>query len=177
MANKPRYEKSLIGQLFTGDGKEAHAKTKSPMISRAKTNSQADSKGDTKLNTQLEVRQPETRTKTPEPAAANTLPPERQSRTAQDSGQDLSERVSPAPTIIASTSPSRSQSPRTSKSSLLPGLPNLTSKKGGKRIKIDLRKGNCSSSAIYHISGNQIYWVVASFLYFLALNMSMYSSS
>lgn len=167
MANKPRYEKSLIGQLFTGDSKEAHAKTKSPMMSRAKTNSQADSEGDTKLNTQLEVRQPETRTRTPEPGAASTPPPERQGRTAQDSGKDLPERVSPAPpTIRASTSPSRSQSPRTTKSPL---LPNLTSKKGGKRIKIDLRKGNCSSSAIYYTSGNQIYWVVASFFIFLSI--------
>uniref|UniRef100_A0A3B4XJV2 Partitioning defective 3 homolog B-like n=1 Tax=Seriola lalandi dorsalis TaxID=1841481 RepID=A0A3B4XJV2_SERLL len=116
VANKLRYEKSLIGHLFTGDGKDSSsAKAKSPMVV---------------------LRRPDTRAKTPEPAAVNTPSAEIQS------GHGSLERVSPAPPARgASSSPTRSQSPLASRSPALPGLANLTSKKGGKRIKIDLKKG------------------------------------
>lgn len=137
-SNKPRYEKSLIGQLFTSDGKDAPGKTKSPMTARAKTNFQ-----DSKLNVKLEARRPDLRARTPEPeprAAAHTPPAELQS------GRDSLERASPAPPArAASISPTprtRSQSPLASKSPVLPGLPTLTSRRAGKRIKIDLKKGN-----------------------------------
>ncbi|XP_023249094.1 partitioning defective 3 homolog B-like isoform X1 [Seriola lalandi dorsalis] len=137
VANKLRYEKSLIGHLFTGDGKDSSsAKAKSPMVVRAKADSQPEPRPDSKLNTKLEVRRPDTRAKTPEPAAVNTPSAEIQS------GHGSLERVSPAPPARgASSSPTRSQSPLASRSPALPGLANLTSKKGGKRIKIDLKKG------------------------------------
>lgn len=138
MANKPRYEKSLIGQLFTGDGKESTAKTKSPMVVRAK----ADPQPEPKASAKPELRRPDARTKTPEPARVNTPPAELQPV------HGSLERVSPAPHArAASSSPTpgtRSQSPLRSRSPgppSLPSLPNLTSKKGGKRIKIDLKKG------------------------------------
>lgn len=143
VANRTRYEKGLIGQLFSGDGKDLAAKTKSPMLVRAKANPQPEPKGD-KLNTKLEVRQPDVRSKTPEPDATIPSP-------ALQSGQDSQERVSPTtpapPTRTTSTSPTpkgRSQSPLAAQSPIIPGLPNLTNKRGGKRIKIDLKKGNSS---------------------------------
>ncbi|XP_028255890.1 partitioning defective 3 homolog B-like isoform X2 [Parambassis ranga] len=134
-ANKPRYEKSLIGQLFTGDSKESTAKTKSPMMARAKIDSQPQPK----LNSNSEVRQPDTRARTPEPAAENMASIELHAR------RGSLERFSPTPQgRDASSSPTprtRSQSPLASKGPVLPGLATLTSKKGGKRIKIDLKKG------------------------------------
>ncbi|XP_059184214.1 par-3 family cell polarity regulator beta a [Centropristis striata] len=134
LANKPRYEKSLIGQLFTGDGKDIPAQVKSPILIRAK----ADSQPEPKANTKLEVRRPDPRAKTPEPAAVNPSPAELQP------GHGSLERVSPAlPGRAASSSPTprnRSQSPLDSRSPV-PGLGNLTNRKGGKKIKIDLKKG------------------------------------
>ncbi|XP_030266169.1 par-3 family cell polarity regulator beta a isoform X1 [Sparus aurata] len=136
MANKPRYEKSLIGQLFTGDGKESPVKGKSPMVVRAKNDLQPEPKQDTKLNT----KRADTRAKTPETFVANTPPP-----AELQPGHGSLERVSPAPAAgAARSSPTPrtgSQSPLASKSPVLPGLANLTGKKGGKRIKIDLKKG------------------------------------
>ncbi|KAE8278467.1 Partitioning defective 3-like protein B [Larimichthys crocea] len=140
VSNKPRYEKSLIGQLFTGDGKDSPAVAKSPLILRAKTDPQPEPKQDTKLNTKLEVRRQDPRAKTPEPAVINTPPP-----SELQPGHDSLERVSPAPPArAASASPTprtRSQSPPASKNPVLPGLASLTSKKGGKKMKIDLKKG------------------------------------
>lgn len=143
VGNKTRYEKGLIGQLFTGDGKDLSNKTKSPVLVRAKANPQPESKGD-KLNTKLEVRQPDVPSKTPEPDA--TIPPP-----ALQSGQDSQERVSPTapapPTRTTSSSltpKGRSQSPLVATSPIIPGLPNLANKSGGQRIKIDLKKGICS---------------------------------
>ena len=139
VASKVQYEKSLIGHLFTGDVKDSSAKAKSPMVVRAKTSSQPEPR----LNTRLEVGRTEMRVKTPEPVALNTPPVDLQS------GQAL-ERVSPAPpTRAASASPTsrnRSQSPQASKSPGVPGLANLTGKKGGKRINIELRKGMYAKS-------------------------------
>lgn len=150
VANKQRYEKSLIGQLFAIDGKDLSAKTKSPMLLRAKANPQPEPKGD-KVNTELEVRQPDMRSKTPEPDSS--IPPP-----ALQSGQDSQESVSPTapapapPTRTTSTSPTpkpRSQSPLAPKSPIT-GLPNLNSKRGGKRIKIDLQKGSCSQGRFFY---------------------------
>ncbi|KAM9836036.1 par-3 family cell polarity regulator beta a [Aulostomus maculatus] len=128
-ANKPRYEKSLIGQLFSGDDKDFTTKAKSPMVVRGKFDPQPEPK--------LEVRRQDMGTKTPEPAPA--LPVETHSR------HSSLERGSPTPPArTASSSPTprtHSQSPLASKNAALPSLANLTSKKGGKKIKIDLKKG------------------------------------
>ncbi|KAK1876792.1 hypothetical protein KUDE01_002113, partial [Dissostichus eleginoides] len=136
LANKPRYEKSLIGQLFTGDAKDAPAKLKSPILLRAKTDSQPAPKRDAKPNTNLGVRRADPRTRTPEPHVAN--PP-----AELRPGPGSLERGSPSPSSRAeSSSPprTRSQSPQSSRSPL-PGLGNLTGRKGGKKLKIDLKKG------------------------------------
>lgn len=142
VGNKPRYEKSLIGQLFTADGRDASTKAKSPVLVRAKTEFQPDSKPNAKQETRL----PDTRAKTPELTAVNAPPAEHQS------GHASLERASPAPLArAASISPTPgtgSQSPLPSKSLVVPGLPNLTSRRGGKKIKIDLKKGNRLASAI-----------------------------
>ncbi|XP_008280131.1 partitioning defective 3 homolog B-like [Stegastes partitus] len=137
-ANRPRYEKSLIGQLFTGDGKDTTAKAKSPMLVRPKADSHPEPKPDPKLNTKSEVRRPDTRAKTPEPAFRSASPAELQP------GRGTLERVSPTlPSRPVSSSPTPrtdNQSP-TTKNPVLPGLANLTNKKGGKKIQIDLKKG------------------------------------
>ncbi|XP_034073227.1 par-3 family cell polarity regulator beta a [Gymnodraco acuticeps] len=136
LANKPRYEKSLIGQLFTGDAKDAPAKLKSPMLLRAKNNSKTEPKRDAKPNTNLGVRRADARTRTPESHVAN--PPAELRR-----GPGSLERGSSSPSSRAeSSSPprTRSQSPQSSRSPL-PGLGNLTGRKGGKKLKIDLKKG------------------------------------
>ncbi|XP_069376711.1 par-3 family cell polarity regulator beta a isoform X2 [Paralichthys olivaceus] len=123
--NKLRYEKSLIGHLFTGDAKDLSAKAKSPMLVRVKTDPQPEPKPHSKLNSNVEVRRPDTRAKTPEPPAANAPADELQS----------SNGSSPTPSARTASSSPASRSP------VPPGLANLTSKKGGKRIKIDLKKG------------------------------------
>lgn len=142
-ANKLRYEKSLIGQLFSSDGKDSSTKAKSPTVVRAKTDFKPEPKQDAKLNTKLEVRRPDQRAKTPEPAAVNTPPAELQS------GHGSLERASPtAPARAASSSPTPrtpSHSPLPSKSPVMPSLTNLTTRKAGKRIKIDLKKGKCAA--------------------------------
>lgn len=142
VSNKPRYEKSLIGQLFTADGMDASAKAKSPVLVRAKMEFQPDSKPNGKQETRL----PDMRTKTPEPTVVNAPPAELQS------GHESLERASPVPVArAASISPTPgtgNQSPLPNKGPVVPGLPNLTSRRGGKRIKIDLKKGNRLASVI-----------------------------
>ncbi|XP_031708007.1 par-3 family cell polarity regulator beta a [Anarrhichthys ocellatus] len=132
-ANKPRYEKRLIGQLFTADGKESDAKARSPMAPRAKT----DPEPRQDANGKLEVRRPDGRAKTAETFAANTPSPELQP------GRGSLERVSPMPPARgASSSPSpRTQSPLAGRSPV-PGLTNPAGRKGGKKMKIDLKKGD-----------------------------------
>lgn len=132
VGSKPRYEKSLIGQLFTSDGRESPVKTRSPKLLRTLTDAQPD----TRVNQKAELKQPEPRTKTPEPAI------QKPQRLQHQSGS--LERGSPTPQAQTSSSPTprtRSQSPLASKSPVVPGLPNLTNKKGGKKMKIDLKKG------------------------------------
>ncbi|KAM4602177.1 par-3 family cell polarity regulator beta a [Polymixia lowei] len=123
MSNKPRYEKGLIGQLFNVEGHNPSPKANSPMVARPKP----------------EARRPDVRAKTPDPGPVN--PPEE-----LQSGHGYKERapsVSPTPPARAeSSSPApgaQSQSPVAGKS---PGLASLTTKKGGKKIKIDLKKGS-----------------------------------
>uniref|UniRef100_A0A8C7YE05 PDZ domain-containing protein n=1 Tax=Oryzias sinensis TaxID=183150 RepID=A0A8C7YE05_9TELE len=101
-ANKPRYEKNLIGQLFS-DGKESPSKTWSPGTSRA----QPDPKQDPKLKNKPQVHS--------------------------------ADRGSPTP---PSPSPTRSQSPPDPRSPTAPAdLTNMTARKGGKKIRVDLKKG------------------------------------
>lgn len=142
VAGKLRYEKSLIGQLFTGDGKDSVAKAKSPLVVRAKT----DPKPELKLNSNVEVRRPDTRARSPEPPTAN--PPAEEFQSGYGSSPTPPARAassSPTPT-------SRSQSPPPSKSPDPPGLANLTSKKGGKRLKIDLKKGKNAADFSHYTS-------------------------
>lgn len=121
VANKVRYEKSLIGQLFTGDSKDPLVKAKSPKGLRAKNDPQPEPKSESRPNTRLDARRPDAGAKTPEPA-------ENQSR------HGSLERGSTPPARAASSSPSPALP-------ALPAVASLTSRKGGKRIKIDLKKG------------------------------------
>lgn len=135
--NKPRYEKSLIGQLFTGDTKDSSAKAKSPLLVRGKADSQPEPKQDAKLNAKLEVRQPGyTQASTHEAAAVNPPSVELQS------GHSSLERISPTPPARPASSSPKPRSPLPSNSPVLPSLANLTNRKAGKKMKIDLKKGN-----------------------------------
>ncbi|XP_014865971.1 PREDICTED: partitioning defective 3 homolog B-like isoform X2 [Poecilia mexicana] len=133
VGSKPRYEKTLIGQLFTGDGKDSPVKAMSPKVLRAPVETLAENK----LTQKVELKQPDPRPKTPESAPQSTLPVQPQYGSL--------ERASPTPPAqTASSSPpprTRSQSPLANKSPAAPGVSNLANKKGGKRVKIDLRKG------------------------------------
>ncbi|XP_024150100.1 par-3 family cell polarity regulator beta a [Oryzias melastigma] len=118
-ANKPRYEKTLIGQLFS-DGKESPSKTRSPMTSRAEPDAKQDPKP------KVDAKLSEGRNKSLE----SNLQSKPQVQPA--------ERASPTP---PSPSPTRSQSPPDPKSPTAPGLTTLTTRKGGKKIRVDLKKG------------------------------------
>lgn len=132
VANKLQYEKSLIGQLFNADDL---ARTKSPTVVRARIDSQPEAKPDPKVN-QL-VRRPGQRSRTPDLTVLEVK-----------SETSSLERVSPTPPErAASTSPqpnthSHSQPP--SMSPVSDSMLDPINKKGGKRMKIDLKKGNFS---------------------------------
>uniref|UniRef100_A0A3Q4MI36 PDZ domain-containing protein n=1 Tax=Neolamprologus brichardi TaxID=32507 RepID=A0A3Q4MI36_NEOBR len=108
VANKSRYEKSFIGQLFTSDSKDSR---------------------------------PDAHTKTPEPTLVNSQPAE-----SVQSVYGSLERASPTSTArAASSSPTtwpRSESPLASKSPAAANMSNLTGRKGGKKMNIDLKKGS-----------------------------------
>ncbi|KAK2856840.1 hypothetical protein Q5P01_005575 [Channa striata] len=129
VANKPRYEKTLIGQLFTGDVKDHATKPKSPVLLRSKADSQPEPKKDPIQDAR---RSDDTRVETPEP---NPRPAELRS------GHDSLERVSPTPAARAANSSPTLRSNLPSKSPVLNSLANITNRKAGKRIKIDLKKG------------------------------------
>ncbi|XP_061571429.1 par-3 family cell polarity regulator beta a isoform X2 [Cololabis saira] len=133
-ANRPRYEKGLIGQLFIGEGKDSPTKGRSPMVSRAQAEPQPELP-----HAKTEVRRPDARAKTSDPVLQNS--PRLQSR----SGPGSLERSSPAPPARAAsaspTSRTRSESPLDARNPGPPLLSNLANKKGGKKIKIDLKKG------------------------------------
>ncbi|XP_034033265.1 partitioning defective 3 homolog B-like isoform X2 [Thalassophryne amazonica] len=125
VAIKPRYEKSLISHLFTADGN--NSRTKSPLLLHTKAGSQPELRQDS-IN-QIEARQPDMHAKT-----AQTTP-----------GDLHSDKSSPTPPALtgspSSTPRTYSRSPLAGKNPVLPGLSSLSNKKGGKRIKIDLKKG------------------------------------
>ncbi|KAF7644177.1 hypothetical protein LDENG_00226200, partial [Lucifuga dentata] len=137
MASKPHYEKSLIGQLFTADSTNL-SKARSPMVLRAKFDTQPEPKQDSKPNAKQEVKRPDTHAKTPESTPVSQVSQAAELQSEQG-------RFSPTSTTRAGTSSPtaqiRSQSPQTSRSPVLPVLAGLASKRGGKRIKIDLKKG------------------------------------
>uniref|UniRef100_A0A3B3Z710 PDZ domain-containing protein n=1 Tax=Periophthalmus magnuspinnatus TaxID=409849 RepID=A0A3B3Z710_9GOBI len=126
-ANKPRYEKSLIGNIFNSDSKDSSTKA-SPVVVRSRAGSQPL---DPNPRPKIDLRKPET--KTPEPPM---IPPQ---EIKIQSGYGSSNRQSPVPpggSAIPSPTPRvQSTNPVTST------LANLTNKKGGKKIKIDLKKG------------------------------------
>uniref|UniRef100_A0A3Q2XV33 PDZ domain-containing protein n=1 Tax=Hippocampus comes TaxID=109280 RepID=A0A3Q2XV33_HIPCM len=142
VANKPRYEKGLIGHLFTGDSKDL--KAKSPVVARDKIDLQPVAIQHPKPKESL--RHHTTGAKTPEPTLLNpTATPVNPLSADSQYGNSQSEIISPTPQVPpkGSYSPPRSrrQSPPASKSSSVPGPASLTNKKSGKRIKIDLTKG------------------------------------
>ncbi|XP_037124365.1 partitioning defective 3 homolog B-like [Syngnathus acus] len=141
VANKLRYEKGLIGQLFNGDSKDI--KAKSPVVTRAKIDLHPVPRQDSKPNEIF--RRQNTGTKTSEPPPLNPVAtPVNPILADSQSGKSQSERSSPIPPVrTARSSPPRSrrQSPPANKSSGVPGTASLANKKGGKRIKIDLKKG------------------------------------
>lgn len=159
VANKPRYEKTLIGQIFSSDDKDPPLSTKSPMVIRARPEAQPEPNPN--LN-KVDAKRPETRVMTPEPVQRNVSPLQ------PHSGPGSLERASPTPTAgSAGSSPTPkttnyNQSPLASKNSAVPGLSNLTNKKGGKRIKIDLKKGknNCYVDVLLHVSNSRL-WVIS----------------
>ncbi|KAL6115435.1 pard3b [Pungitius sinensis] len=130
--SRPRYEKSLIGQLFAADGKEtALAKARSPVVPRAKTEAEPKQEA----NARPEVWRPEARAATPE-VAAPPPPPPVELRPRRGS----TERLSPTPLASSQTPQAPGQTPLAGKS-LVPGPTNLTNRKGSKRMKIELKKG------------------------------------
>uniref|UniRef100_A0A672FWF5 PDZ domain-containing protein n=1 Tax=Salarias fasciatus TaxID=181472 RepID=A0A672FWF5_SALFA len=109
-ANKSRYEKSLIGQLFTSDIKDPASRTKSPLVARAKR----------------------TRSQSPDPAPDQIWP----GRT-----REPGPRSGPAGGPSGRPPVSTRQDQPEGNNPVLAALANLANKKGGKKIRIDLKKG------------------------------------
>lgn len=130
VANKPRYEKSVIGQLFTADGRDPPTPTagraKSPAVTRARPALPTDAQ-EARPGARQETRLPEARAKTPEPGA--------QLQEAPEAGS-----WSP-PTTPRSPLPARSPA-------AVAAIPNMTSRRGGKKLKIDLKKGRSIRSDV-----------------------------
>lgn len=143
VANKSRYEKSFIGQLFTSDSKDSSTKG-SPVVTHTKADPKPElkpePKPEPKMNTRTDMRRPDAHTKTPEPTLVNSQPVE-----SVQSVYGSLERVSPTSKArAASSSPTtwpRSESPLASRSPAAANMSNLTGRKGGKKMKIDLKKG------------------------------------
>uniref|UniRef100_A0A3Q2V5A9 Par-3 family cell polarity regulator beta n=1 Tax=Haplochromis burtoni TaxID=8153 RepID=A0A3Q2V5A9_HAPBU len=148
VANKSRYEKSFIGQLFTSDSKDSSTKG-SPVVTRTRADPKPElkpelkpePKPEPKMNTRTDMRRPDAHTKTPEPTLVNSQPVE-----SVQSVYGSLERASPTSTArAASSSPTtwpRSESPLASRSPAAANMSNLTGRKGGKKMKIDLKKGS-----------------------------------
>lgn len=112
VANKQRYEKSLIGQLFSPEGQDAVGKGRPVPL------------------------KPDARhARTPDPA---TWPAELQASPA-------SEVMTPGPP--SSKGSSSSSSPLPKSPGLAPVVP-PSGKKAGKKLRIDLKKGKCSSATL-----------------------------
>ncbi|XP_037399422.1 par-3 family cell polarity regulator beta a isoform X2 [Pygocentrus nattereri] len=124
VANKLTYEKSLIGQLFSGPESVPHTvpKVKSPFLVR-----KADGKATDRLL------RPSSETPPPE----ETPPPVRHAPKEAERRQET-----PPPPVSASPTPKgRSESPASRRSPALATPPNTATKKGGKKMKINLTKG------------------------------------
>lgn len=121
VANKPRYEKSVIGQLFTTEGRDtpATARAKSPAIAPARPTDAQEPRPSARQDTRL----PETRAKTPVPDTQLLL-----------SDTEAPELGPPSPTMPRSPLPGRNPA-------AMAAIPTVTSRRGGKKVKIDLKKG------------------------------------
>uniref|UniRef100_A0A8C7SXP2 PDZ domain-containing protein n=1 Tax=Oncorhynchus mykiss TaxID=8022 RepID=A0A8C7SXP2_ONCMY len=151
LANKQRYEKRLIGQLFT-DSHDSVSKAMSPLVIHQKMDAKPEVKPETvkpeQISPKLEPRRPELcvlRSKTPDLPASLTLLWEHQTGHVPE---EMPLSVSPAPVVryrdgASPTAVGVSESPlsRGKSPTGLPNLANLTNQKGGRKLKIDLRKG------------------------------------
>uniref|UniRef100_A0A671MAG7 Partitioning defective 3 homolog B-like n=1 Tax=Sinocyclocheilus anshuiensis TaxID=1608454 RepID=A0A671MAG7_9TELE len=125
VANRLRYEKSLIGQLFNNtEPNPVVPKVKSPfLVHKLKSN---------------------TSTPSPEPPASQ-IPPQKEEEIQPARHTPIEtdhRRATPSPPV--STSPTlkdRSESPAPKKTPALATLVNMINKKPGKKMKIDLKKG------------------------------------
>lgn len=125
VANRLRYEKSLIGQLFNNTEPDPVVpKVKSPfLVHKLKSN---------------------TSTPSPEPPASQTPPPkEEEIQPARHTPIETDHRrATPSPPVSASpTLKDRSESPAPKKTPALATLVSMINKKSGKKMKIDLKKG------------------------------------
>ncbi|XP_031414281.1 par-3 family cell polarity regulator beta a isoform X2 [Clupea harengus] len=155
MANKLRFEKALIGQLFNHDGPVADTftKSRSPLLLRPKLGAIRENKP------QTPPRSPEPPVAapaiapglTPAPAPASSPAPVRAPSPQKEepparNTPELPRAAESTPPRTASASPTpswgRSESPLSKKGPALATLVNqLASKKGGRKMKIDLKKG------------------------------------
>ncbi|KAG7258750.1 hypothetical protein CRUP_028438, partial [Coryphaenoides rupestris] len=132
VSNKPRYEKGLISQLFTGEVLPSPSPAgQSPLLLRPATtagNPASVSSSSSSSSSSLPANQP---TRSPRPPSAESFP-----------------SVSPSPPAGAATPPlptvgPRSQSPPqpAAKGPTGASLAGLATRKAGKRLKIELKKG------------------------------------
>lgn len=127
VANKLRYEKSLIGQLFNNaEPIPTVPKVKSPFLVH-------------RLGPST------TSTPSPEPPASQT-PPQKEEEQLQPTRHTPVEtdhrRATPSPPVSASpTLKDRSESPAPKKTPALAMLVNMINKKSMRKMKIDLKKG------------------------------------
>lgn len=125
VANKLRYEKSLIGQLFNNTEPDPVVpKVKSPFLVHKLISN--------------------TSTPSPEPPASQTPPQkEEEIQPARHTPIETDHRrATPSPPVSASpTLKDRSESPAPKKTPALTTLVNTNNKKPGKKMKIDLKKG------------------------------------
>ncbi|KAG1938033.1 partitioning defective 3 B [Pimephales promelas] len=126
VANKLRYEKSLIGQIFNGtEPSTVVPKVKSPFLVH-------------------NLRPSNTSTPSPEPPVSQTPPlKEEELHPARHSPVESNHyRDTPSPPVSASPNlKDRSKSPAPKTTPALVAVVNMTSKKPGKKMKIDLKKG------------------------------------
>lgn len=139
VANKLRYEKSLIGQLFNStEPTTVVPKVKSPFLVRKLLPSNAS-------------------TPSPEPPASQTPPlkEEEELRPARHAPVESNHRrYTPSPPVSASpTLSDRSESPAPRKTPALTTVVDMITKKPGKKMKIDLKKGKLEVKAsFFHFS-------------------------
>uniref|UniRef100_A0A4W5N4E9 PDZ domain-containing protein n=1 Tax=Hucho hucho TaxID=62062 RepID=A0A4W5N4E9_9TELE len=148
LANKQRYEKCLIGQLFTGSH-DSVPKAKSPLMIHQKMDGKPETLKPEQINPKLEPRRPDLRvlrSKTPDLPASLTPLREHQTGHVPD---EMPLSVSPAPVVRdrdgaspTAVGGSESPLPRGKSPTGLPNLANLINQKGGRKLKIDLRKGD-----------------------------------